>query len=77
MTIISILNNLFKIIIMLVSIVIYQQVQILTSGLIFSKCPKIHILLKFVQFFSTEYITQITQTYVSRMSAVCQQYVSM
>ena len=46
-TIISILNNLFKIIILFVSIVIYQiyqQVQILISGLIFSKCPKIHIL---------------------------------
>ena len=66
-TSVSILNNLFKIIILFVSLVIYWQVQILTSQSIFSKCPKINSLLNFLIFFGIVGISETSQDYVCRL----------
>ena len=63
-TSVSILNKFYKIIILFVSLVIYWQVQILTSQSIFSKFPKINSLLNFLHFF---WIVGTSQDYVSRL----------
>ena len=64
-TSVSILNKFYKIIILFVSLVIYWQVQILTSQSIFSKCPKINSLLNFLIFFWIVGISETSLDYVS------------
>ena len=66
-TSVTILNKCYKIIILFVSLVIYLQVQILTSQSIFSKCPKINSLLNFLDFFWIVGISETWQDYVSRL----------
>ena len=64
---VSILNKFYKIIILFVSLIIYWQVQILMSKLIFSKYPKINSLLNFLHFFGIVGISETSKNYVSRL----------
>ena len=61
------LNKFYEIKILFVPLVIYWQVQILTSQSICSKCPKINSLLNFLHFFGIVGINETSQDYVSRL----------